>query len=254
MEGTDSQEDFKKLDKSLRIRRIIDTATRLFHQKGYRSTTLDDVSKELGITKAALYHYVSSKENLLSIIYIQALESIFENLHMILEKDLPPDKRLRLIIQNHIKNISIRYLPMLSVFLTEEGHLPESDSRKIREEKKKYTRVIEKTIEQGILQGLFLKADPKLQAYAILGMCNWIYKWYRPEHTTYSSDQIADGFVSLLEAGYLKKERGKELTNLSIPTGPIKKGKHETRKQISYRLKQQCKTMIELIDELEKAP
>jgi len=173
---------------------------------------------------------------------------------MILEKDLPPDKRLRLIVQNHIKNISIRYLPMLSVFLTEEGHLPESDSRKIREEKKKYTRIIENTIEQGILQGIFLKADPKLQAYAILGMCNWIYKWYSPEHTPYSSDQIADSFVSLLEAGYLKKERGKELTNLGILTGPNKKSKHKTRKQTCYRLKQQCKVMIELIDELEKAP
>ena len=54
MDGRGSQEDFKKLDKSLRINRIIDTATRLFHQKGYRSTTLDDVSKELGITKAAV--------------------------------------------------------------------------------------------------------------------------------------------------------------------------------------------------------
>ena len=253
MEGRGRQEDFKKLDKSLRVQRVVDTATGLFHQKGYRSTTLDDVSKELGITKAALYHYVSSKENLLSIIYIQALENIFKNLHVILEKDLPPNKKLRLIIQNHIKNISIRYLPMLSVFLTEEGHLPKSDSKKIREEKKKYTQIIEKTISEGIVQGLFLKADPKLQAYAILGMCNWIYKWYIPEHTPYSSDQIADSFVSLLETGYLKKERVKEPTNLGIPPDPTKKGQSDSRDRI-FMLKQQCKTMLELIDELEKTP
>ena len=142
---------------------------------------------------------------------------------------------------------------MLSVFLTEEGHLPESDSRKIREEKKKYTQVIEKTISEGIAQSVFIKADPKLQAYAILGMCNWIYKWYIPEHTPYSSDQIADSFVSLLESGYLKKERGKEPNNLGVPPDPIKKGKSDNRDRI-FMLKQQCKTMLELIDELEKTP
>jgi len=70
MKRTDENTGFKALDKSLKIQKIIDTATELFHKKGYRSTTLHDVAEDLGITKAALYHYVSSKENLLSIIYI----------------------------------------------------------------------------------------------------------------------------------------------------------------------------------------
>ena len=116
METRVNESGFRGLDKSLRIQKITDTAAELFHKKGYRSTTLDDVSKELGITKAALYHYVSSKEKLLSRIYIQALENIFRNTYKIAGKELPPDVRLRLIIQNHIKGIIIQSISMFSVF------------------------------------------------------------------------------------------------------------------------------------------
>jgi len=183
MENMHNQHDFKGLDKSLRLQKIIDTATELFHQKGYRSTTLDDVARELGITKAALYHYVSSKENLLSVIYIQALENIFRNVYKISERDLPLHEKLRLILRNHVKDIIIHSLSMFSVFFTEENQLPEADFKRIQEEKKKYTQIIEKIIEEGISQGLFRKTDPKLEAYGIIGMCNWVYKWYRPGRT-----------------------------------------------------------------------
>ena len=50
----ENQPEFRGLDKSLRKQKIIDTAAALFHQQGFASTTLDDVSKELGISKAAL--------------------------------------------------------------------------------------------------------------------------------------------------------------------------------------------------------
>ena len=75
----DNQYGFRGLDKSVKKQRIIDTAAALFHKKGYSSTSLDDVSKELGITKAAIYHYVENKDELLSIIYTQAFENIFRD-------------------------------------------------------------------------------------------------------------------------------------------------------------------------------
>jgi AcrR family transcriptional regulator len=198
---------FRGLDRSIRKQKIIDTAATLFHRKGYSSTSLDDVAGELGVSKAALYHYVSSKDKLLSIIYTQAFENIFRDTHEISGMDLPPDEKLRRIIRNHINNIIIKNLAMFSVFFSEENQLPEKDVRKIREEKKKYTRIIESILAEGIAGGLFKKADPGLRAYAILGMCNWLYKWYRPDRTAYSPEAIADDFIALLEAGYLAQGR-----------------------------------------------
>ena len=121
MDKSTQRGDFRSLDKSLKIRKIIDTAAELFHKRGYRATTLDDVAKELGLTHAALYHYVSSKEELLSEIYIQTLDRIFKNSIMISEMDISPDEKLRLIIKEHIQGIIIKSLPMISVFFAEEN-------------------------------------------------------------------------------------------------------------------------------------
>jgi len=251
MSTRNAKSNFRELDKSLKIQKIIDTAAEIFHKKGYRSTTLDDVSRELGITKAALYHYVSSKEKLLSKIYIQALENIFKNTYKIAGQNLPPDMKLKLIIRNHIKSIIIDSISMFSVFFTEENQLPEEEVRKIRREKTKYNQIVEEIIEEGMSQGLFRRADPKLQAFAITGMCNWVYKWYKPGDSFFTSDQIADHFVSLLERGYLITDK-QPIENLVETQRGIKKIP-EPKKDKFKKLKDQCLRLIELIDETEKS-
>lgn len=244
MAASDGGSSFRRLDKSLRIQKIIDTATEMFHKKGYRSTTLDDVARELGITKAAIYHYVSSKERLLSRIYIQALENIFRNTYEIAEKRLPPDQKLELIIRNHIESIIIKSISMFSVFFTEENQLPKKDFRKIQREKKKYTQIIEDIIAEGISQGIFEKVDPKLQAFAIIGMCNWVYKWYKPGKGASTPEEIANHFVHLLQTGYMRDEKKAMASRKGRKKG-MEKGPYEP-------LKQQCARLMSLIDEMEK--
>jgi len=248
VEGIEGHPDFKGLDKSVRLKKIIQTATELFHRKGYRSTTLDDVATELGITKAALYHYVSSKENLLSIIYIQALENIFRNVDKILGMDLPPDQKLKMIIRNHIKEIIIPSLPMYAVFFSEENQLPESDFKKIQEEKKKYTKILEQIIGEGISQGLFRATDARLLAFAIIGMCNWVYKWYKVGNSNYSPDQIVEHFMSLLERGYLQDHGGERSAQRTNQRGRKSLSRNETYKE----LKVQCERLMELVERLEE--
>jgi AcrR family transcriptional regulator len=244
--------DFKGLDKSIRKQKIVDTAAFLFQKKGYRSTTLDDVSRELKITKAALYHYVSSKDELLSIIYTHTIKNIFmAGTSGVSALGSPPFEKLRLFIRNHIKNIIIESLPMFSVFFSEENQLPEKDYQKITKEKRRYNRILEEIIKEGISKGVFKKVDVKLQSYAILGMCNWIYKWYKPGQAGYTPDQIADHFITILEGGLLKNnllESGKS-SRISKPINKISKS--EIKKQTLYDLKRKCIDLIKLIDEEE---
>ena len=249
MKKTDDQHDFRGLDKSLRMQKILDTSVDLFHMKGYRSTTLDDVSKEIGITKAALYHYVSSKENLLSKIYIKALESIFENTNRIAEMDLPPDEKLRFIIRNHVKDIIIKSLATFSVFFSEENQLSETDFKKIQREKKKYNQILEKIIEEGMSLGLFRQTDPRLQTYGILGMCNWIYKWYKADRTHYTPDQVADHFVALLERGYINNESMENFVEPDMADRKSIKNVKKNKKKFYHALRAQCQALIDVIDE-----
>jgi TetR/AcrR family transcriptional regulator, cholesterol catabolism regulator len=202
------QQDFRFLESSLKKQKIIKTAAELFHKKGYKSTTLDDVAEALGVTKAALYHYVKSKDSLLSVIFMQASENIFRNAHDISIMELAPDEKLRRIVRSHIENIISKDLSMVSVFFSEETQLPEKDLKKIREQKKIYTIIIEKIIEEGIAEKIFKATDAKLLTYGLLGMCNWVHKWFKPKKTAYKAEQIADYFVSLLEKGCVLTDQG----------------------------------------------
>ncbi len=244
--------DFKTLDKSVRRQKIIDTAADLFQKKGYSSTTLDDVAKELGVSKAALYHYVSSKDELLSIIYAHTVKNIFMGTTEILGMDLPPEEKMRLFVRNHIKNIIIKSLPMFFVFFSEENQLTEKDYQKIRKEKRKYNRILEEIIEKGVSKGVFKKVDARLQSYAILGMCNWIYKWYKEGQTKYTSDQISDHFINFLETGYLRNRLSEQDRDSRISKTMDRKMKSGAKKQTLHKLKRQCTDLIKLIHEVEK--
>lgn len=236
--------DFKSLDKSVRKQAVIDTAIEVFHRKGYRAATLDDVAVELGVTRAALYHYVSSKENLLSTIYLQALESFFATAYEIGESDLSPPEKLRAFVRHNIKHVIIENLSMFAVFFSEEAQLPEDEAGRIREEKRKYTGVVEKILREGMDGGFFRRDDPRLRTYAILGMCNWTYKWYRPGKTPQSPDEIADQFISMMEEG-LCAPRSKDAEGCGGgSTG-------QRTKEAARTLREQAEALVRLAEELE---
>jgi AcrR family transcriptional regulator len=198
-----SPTNFKGLDRSIRMQKIVEAATSLFQKKGFKATTLEEVAKELSLTKAALYHYIPGKEKLLSIIYGQAFDKIFHRIYEISALDISPQEKLRQIIRDHICNIITSNIAMFAVFFAEENQLPSKDFQQIRAEKRKYTQLVRKIIEEGMAQGVFKPVDSRLQAYAILGMCNWLYKWYRPYKEVFTPEQIAAQFIALLESGYL---------------------------------------------------
>ena len=237
------QKRFKGLDKSLRKQVIIETAAKLFHQKGYRSATLDDVAKALGVTKPALYHYVSSKEEVLSEIYLQALESFFDTIYEINEMDLSPPEKMRLFIHRHLKTVVIQNLTMFTVFFSEENQLPKTDFDKIHKEKLKFTKVVTSIIEDGITQGYFRKVNSKLYANAVIGMCNWLYRWYSPENSIFSADEIIEQFTGLIEGGLLKSHH-RDTLNASSP-------KDEEKQTILSELKINLKNMNRLIGKLD---
>jgi hypothetical protein len=55
-----------------------------------------------------------------------------------------------------------------------------------------------------VRSGAFAVPKPRLLVWALLGMSNWVYRWYNPAGT-WDADAIADGFIALLEPGYLAR-------------------------------------------------
>lgn len=182
-------------------REITRAAATCFAEQGYRATTLDMVAARAGISKVTLYAYVSSKEELLSRLFQQTIETFRTGLRRIIAQDVPADEKLRRIVRYQVALLT-GHLPFLAVFFSEEGGLPPAMARRVAREKRAYDRAIEAVVRAGIRQGRLRDLPPTLLVFAILGMCNWLYKWYRPAGRLDPGD-IADVFVDVLERGYL---------------------------------------------------
>ncbi len=184
---------------------IIQVGAHCFGEQGYRATTLETVAAKVGVSKVTLYNYVSSKEQLLCRVFERTIETFGTGLRQIIEQDLPADEKLRRIIRYQVTLLT-SHLSFLTVFFSEESGLPAHMAKRVAQEKREYDRAIEKVVKDGIAEGRFRDLPPTLFVFALLGMCNWLYKWYRPDGKL-MPDEIAGIFVDLLELGYLRRQR-----------------------------------------------
>jgi len=181
---------------------IVEIAAELFARKGFGATSLDDIAEQLGATKGALYYHVKNKEEILRLIYLMVLSVSEEPLRRIAEASLPPAEKLGQAIIHHTA-VAANRSPAMTVFYREQHHLSGPFAKEIILRKKEYERYFEQIIQEGQDAGIFSRnLDPKIAAFGLLGMCNWLSQWYRADGQ-YSAQQIAEMFVAMVERGLL---------------------------------------------------
>ncbi len=183
---------------------IIRVAAEGFSARGYRATTLDDVAQKAGISKVTLYRYCHSKEELLIKVFERTIAVFHAELHRICAQRIPPEEKLRQIIRHQVR-LMAEHRDFLTVFFSEESHLPPAMAERTRQEKREYNLLIENVIRQGMEEGVLVSMPPQILTFIILGACNWLYQWYRPEGEL-SADEVARLFIMVLERGYLRQE------------------------------------------------
>jgi hypothetical protein len=100
----------------------------------------------------------------------------------------------------------------LTVFFSEEASLPGRFARSLAAQKDRYDKGVETIIVEGVRKGVFRDVPPRLVVFGLLGMLNWLYKWYNPAGR-WGAEEISAAFLSLLEGGLLTRERrGPRLT------------------------------------------
>jgi AcrR family transcriptional regulator len=181
---------------------ILTAAAELFRQRGYPATTLDDLARAVGVSKATLYGHFRSKEEILFAIFERTMALYEARLREIRRAGGPPAERLRSVIRHHVRAV-IAERSFLTVFFGEEANLPLRLRHAITRRKARYDRGVEAVVREGIRQGMFAAAPARLTVFALLGMSNWVYKWYNPAGV-WTADTIADAMVALAERGYLR--------------------------------------------------
>ena len=183
---------------------ILRAAADTFSERGYRATTLDDLAAAAGISRATFYSYFPSKDELLRRMYQQVTSSTQAAIERIAAEDIPVPEKLRRIIRYQVTYLAA-HKPLVQVFFSELFSLPPAMGRSVTRANRAYSEVIERVVAEGVRTGELIPLDPKRFTYALVGMCNWMYRWYRPEGK-WTPDVIAEEFIRVLESGYLARE------------------------------------------------
>ncbi|GMA50499.1 TetR family transcriptional regulator [Alicyclobacillus contaminans] len=179
-------------------------AVKLFEQKGYHATSVQDIADAVGLQKGSLYHYIHSKEDLLLQIAHQAISEFNQRLERTLATNMSAKQKLVQAIANHL-TVSVSNLQTTTVLLREAFSLGENQHQMIQDLTDKYVDLWTRILEEGNANGEFQVTHPKVTALAILGSCNWVYRWFNPDGQL-SAEEVAEVFSSLFLNGLLKAE------------------------------------------------
>jgi AcrR family transcriptional regulator len=191
-----------RLDHPTRQAQIYEIAARVFTEKGYEKASMGDIALAVGMTKAGIYHHIESKEELLAAIISYGME-LFESQVLDKVERIPdPLARLRATLRGHLLLV-LRDRPReVTVILHESGSLPAAARAAINARKKRYIRFLEKTIRALVMRKIARRVDPSVAAFALLGMVNWTYQWYRPGGRLGEED-LADAMTEFYLRGLL---------------------------------------------------
>jgi AcrR family transcriptional regulator len=159
--------------------RILQEAVKLFYERGFTGTTLDDIAAALGVTKPFIYTHFKSKVELLAALCLPTIEMSMDAAAEAAASPGTPTERLRRLVGDFTRVILQRQAN-IAVFFREEKHLTEEARAEIATKQKGFDRILSKLLRDGVAAGEFHIPDPSLAALAIGGMISWAYTWHRP--------------------------------------------------------------------------
>jgi AcrR family transcriptional regulator len=160
--------------------RILEEAVKLFYERGFTGTTLDDIAAELGVTKPFIYTHFRSKTDLLAAICTPTIELSLDAVTNASKGAGSPTERLYRAIVDFTQVVLSRQAN-IAIYFREEKNLSTDALAEINTLRKKFDRVLSKLLAEGVAAGEFDIKDVSLAALAIGGMISWAYTWHRPE-------------------------------------------------------------------------
>lgn len=166
----------KSLD---RAQEIYLTAAQIFFTKGYNATSLNDIADALSITKAALYYYVESKQDLLYQIIKLGLDDVKAEVLDPAREISNAEERLRFIILNHSR-LSAGGNHAVIIISHEVDALNFNQKQEVLQRRRDYFEFIRNTLIELEGQGKLHDIDLTTATFTILGMIIWLARWFSP--------------------------------------------------------------------------
>jgi AcrR family transcriptional regulator len=190
---------FREIRYREKRKKILENAARIFARKGYEGASLEEIAAKLQLTKASLYHYIKSKEEMLYLIQAQAIEQVQDALDAVINSNMDPVDKLKEAVKSHVKIVTQKHV--IGALRQQELILPLKWRTKIIAQRDLYEETFQKIIKQGIETGVFKTRDWKMSIMAALGVLNWIVRWYTP-HGKLTVKEIEEAMSDFILKGF----------------------------------------------------
>lgn len=180
---------------------IINTATKLFKEKGYSAVTMRDLATAMGMKAASLYNHINSKQEILKDIIISLAEEFTQGMDVIKKLDEKAIEKLKMIVALHV-DITTRNPYGMASLNNDWMHLEEQlvYYLKLRES---YEQDFVEIIKNGIASNEIVNKNPEVIMFSILSTLRSLYLWI-PKKEEIDSKVLAENLSDLLINGINK--------------------------------------------------
>jgi AcrR family transcriptional regulator len=185
-------------NRSVKHEAVLATAVELFNEKGFHATSLDDVAARLNVTKPTIYHYASSKDEILFACAKRGLQQILAAIEALPDGRRSGHDRLEAAMTGYALVMTEDFCRCVT--RTADSELTEPSRREFRRLKREIDQVMRDLVQAGMDDGSLRAGDPVIVTFTLTGALNWIGRWYEPTGEL-SPDAIARGAVATLLAG-----------------------------------------------------
>lgn len=174
---------------------VLEAAVEVFNERGYDGTSMEDLSKRLGIAKSAIYHHVSGKEELLRMALDRALDGWAEAAEHARGLDAPAIERLEMLVRGTVAVLEAR-LPYVTLLLRVRGNTKVERAALAR--RRSFDQLVASLVEEAERDGdVRADVDPKVTARLLFGLINSIVEWYRPGGRQARQVPLADAVCAI---------------------------------------------------------
>ena len=181
------------------------TAAQMFRDRGFDATSVSDVARALGLTKAGLYHHFESKEALLFEIMMFGLDKVRDEVIVPVRAIRDPEERLRQLIVRHAR-ITTRGQGAVAHLGDEIRALPPASRRQLEERMRVYFDLVRDTLGELKSAGRLRRVDLTVAAFSVLGMILWLPRWFRQDGRL-TQEQVANDIAAMALGGLLDDRR-----------------------------------------------
>ena len=174
---------------------LLQVAVEVFNERGYDGSSMEDLSKRLGIAKSAIYHHVSGKEELLRLALDRALDGWSEAAERAQALDTPAIVRLEMLVRGTVAVLETR-LPYVTLLLRVQGNTRTEQAALDR--RRSFDGLVASLVQEAERDGdIRADIDPGITARLLSGLVNSLIEWYRPAESTGAPVSLADAVCAI---------------------------------------------------------